>query len=38
MIREWIQEYKPQNKVQAEAALREIMQEVHSENVSNPYL
>ncbi|MFN3667538.1 MAG: nucleotidyl transferase AbiEii/AbiGii toxin family protein, partial [Sediminibacterium sp.] len=28
MIREWIQEYKPQNKVQAEAALREIMQEV----------
>ena len=28
MIREWIQEYKPQNKAQAESALREIMQEV----------
>jgi hypothetical protein len=28
MIREWIQEYKPQNKEEAEAALREIMQEV----------
>lgn len=28
MIREWIQEYKPQNKEQAESALREIMQEV----------
>lgn len=28
MIKEWIQEYKPQNKEQAEAALREIMQEV----------
>ena len=28
MIKAWIQEYKPQNKEQAEAALREIMQEV----------
>lgn len=28
MIREWIQEYNPQNKEQAESALREIMQEV----------
>jgi predicted nucleotidyltransferase component of viral defense system len=28
MIREWIQEYKPQNQEDAEAALREIMQEV----------
>lgn len=28
MIREWIQEYMPQNKEQAESALREIMQEV----------
>lgn len=28
MIKDWIQEYKPQNKNQAEAALREIMQEV----------
>jgi predicted nucleotidyltransferase component of viral defense system len=28
MIKEWIQEYKPQNKEQAESALREIMQEV----------
>jgi predicted nucleotidyltransferase component of viral defense system len=28
MIKDWIQEYKPQNKEQAEAALREIMQEV----------
>jgi len=28
MIKEWIQEYKPQNKEQAEAALREVMQEV----------
>lgn len=28
MIREWIGEYKPQNKHEAESALREIMQEV----------
>jgi predicted nucleotidyltransferase component of viral defense system len=28
MIKEWIQEYKPQNQEEAEAALREIMQEV----------
>lgn len=28
MIREWLQEYKPANKIEAEAALREIMQEV----------
>ncbi|MFT4023093.1 MAG: nucleotidyl transferase AbiEii/AbiGii toxin family protein [Flavihumibacter sp.] len=28
MIREWIKEYKPQSREQAEAALREIMQEV----------
>lgn len=28
MIREWIQDYKPQNKEEAESALREIMQEV----------
>jgi predicted nucleotidyltransferase component of viral defense system len=28
MIREWLQEYKPSGKGQAEAALREIMQEV----------
>lgn len=28
MIKEWLQEYKPQNKVEAESALREIMQEV----------
>ncbi|WP_346316862.1 nucleotidyl transferase AbiEii/AbiGii toxin family protein [Chitinophaga sp. YIM B06452] len=28
MIKEWIQTYNPQNKEQAEAALREIMQEV----------
>lgn len=28
MIKEWLQEYKPQNAEQAEAALREIMQEV----------
>lgn len=28
MIKEWIQEYHPQNKEQAESALREIMQEV----------
>lgn len=28
MIREWIHEYKPQNKEGAESALREIMQEV----------
>lgn len=28
MIREWLQEYQPQNKEQAGAALREIMQEV----------
>ncbi|MEV4882481.1 nucleotidyl transferase AbiEii/AbiGii toxin family protein [Chitinophaga ginsengisegetis] len=28
MIKEWIQEYNPQNKEQAESALREIMQEV----------
>lgn len=28
MIKEWIQEYKPQNKAQAESALREIMQDV----------
>lgn len=28
MIREWIQEYNPQTKEQAESALREIMQEV----------
>ncbi len=28
MIREWMQEYNPQNKEQAESALREIMQEV----------
>jgi predicted nucleotidyltransferase component of viral defense system len=28
MIKEWIQEYKPQNQQEAEAALREIMQEV----------
>lgn len=28
MIKEWIEEYKPSNKIQAEQALREIMQEV----------
>jgi len=28
MIREWIDEYKPRNQQEAEAALREIMQEV----------
>lgn len=28
MIKEWIEEYKPSNKEQAEQALREIMQEV----------
>lgn len=28
MIKEWIQEYNPQNKEDAAAALREIMQEV----------
>lgn len=28
MIKEWIKKYKPQNKNEAEAALREIMQEV----------
>lgn len=28
MIKEWIEEYKPSNKDEAEAALREIMQEV----------
>lgn len=28
MIKDWIQDYQPQNKEQAEAALREIMQEV----------
>ncbi len=28
MIKEWLQEYKPQNAEQAEAAMREIMQEV----------
>jgi predicted nucleotidyltransferase component of viral defense system len=28
MIKEWLQEYDPKNKEQAEAALREIMQEV----------
>lgn len=28
MIKEWIQEYQPQNKAAAEAALREIMQEI----------
>jgi len=28
MIKDWIQEYQPRNKEQAEAALREIMQEV----------
>ena len=28
MVKEWIQEYNPQNKEEAEAALREIMQEV----------
>ena len=28
MIKEWIQEYKPKNQEEAEAALREIMQEV----------
>ena len=28
MIKEWIQEYNPQNKEQAESALREIMQDV----------
>jgi len=28
MIKEWIQQYEPTNKEQAEAALREIMQEV----------
>jgi predicted nucleotidyltransferase component of viral defense system len=28
MIREWMQEYEPKNQVDAEAALREIMQEV----------
>ncbi|HMF73297.1 MAG TPA: hypothetical protein VK616_17575 [Flavitalea sp.] len=28
MIKEWIDEYKPTNKEEAEAALREIMQEV----------
>jgi hypothetical protein len=28
MIKEWVQEYKPQNKGEAESALREIMQEV----------
>ena len=28
MIKEWVQEYKPRNQEEAEAALREIMQEV----------
>ena len=28
MIKEWIEEYRPSNKEQAEQALREIMQEV----------
>ncbi len=28
MIKEWIEEYKPSNKEQAEQAMREIMQEV----------
>lgn len=28
MIKEWLQDYNPQNKEQAEAALREVMQEV----------
>jgi hypothetical protein len=28
MIKEWIEEYKPRNQQEAEAALREIMQEV----------
>lgn len=28
MIKDWLKEYKPQNKQQAESALREIMQEV----------
>lgn len=28
MIKEWIQQYNPQNHEEAEAALREIMQEV----------
>jgi predicted nucleotidyltransferase component of viral defense system len=28
MIKDWLEEYKPQNREQAEAALREIMQEV----------
>lgn len=28
MIKEWLQEYNPQNREEAEAALREIMQEV----------
>ncbi len=28
MIKEWLQEYKPGNKTEAESALREIMQEV----------
>lgn len=28
MIKEWIQEYNPQDKDQAESALQEIMQEV----------
>ena len=28
MIKEWLQEYNPQNSEEVEAALREIMQEV----------
>ena len=28
MIKEWLDEYRPKNKEEAEAALREIMQEV----------
>ncbi|MCH5719212.1 hypothetical protein [Niabella hibiscisoli] len=28
MIKEWLDEYKPGNREEAEAALREIMQEV----------
>lgn len=28
MIQEWLQEYNPKNQEEAEAALREIMQEI----------
>lgn len=28
MIKEWLERYKPKNKEEAQAALREIMQEI----------